>query len=616
MRPHPRFLLLAVTAVALAAIGLFAWSRWHRQRRGSPESPAALATVRPSDATYVGAAACAECHAEIYDAYQSTLHRRAFREADPALDPSDEEFDHPASQRSYGVVREGGGIRHRESVAGNDGAPIVLCDYRVRYVVGSGQHARTYLVERDGVLTESPITWYALPEKWGMSPGYDLPVHRGFERPVFAECLWCHAGRVERIDGEARRFRVVEQSIDCERCHGPGGRHVALRREENEASEPIEDDSIVNPRRLDRERRAAICLQCHLSPASEAEVSGRSRLDFRPGELWQDYVVPYGVEGRDAPTTIAGHGEQLRASRCYRESATLTCTSCHDPHRPVAIEERTAAYRKKCLECHRESSCRMPADIRAVRSSRGADDCVACHMPQTGTDVVHVASTQHRIGIYQEARELETSSGDRMLVPLMDVSRLSAVEQDRCLGLAYLAFARNPPSSARAAQSRLRRAKSLLERAEGEGRRDGAVLAALAEIELDLGQHNAALRHARESLADPAIRPASRNAALWIEARIALSRRQSATACAALETLVASDPNSTHFLALAETYRRLGRLEDAVLWAQRAVAVNGSRIDARRMLSNLLLQSGDRERAEAERAAASWLERRLPAGSP
>ena len=50
--------------------------------------------------------------------------------------------------------------------------------------IGSGHHSRSYIVEDDGFLVESPVTWYSSIEKWAMSPGYDRRFHMGFERMV------------------------------------------------------------------------------------------------------------------------------------------------------------------------------------------------------------------------------------------------------------------------------------------------------------------------------------------------------------------------------------------------------------------------------------------------
>ena len=121
----------------------------------------------------------------------------------------------------------------------------------MRYLVGSGHFSRSYIVEVDGFLHESPITWYAGKQKWGMSPGYDGARHAGFDRPIIETCLYCHAGRVEPVDGAAHRLTLHEKAIGCESCHGPGSFH----REFHLAKKSLVGDvdlTIVNPRKLSR----------------------------------------------------------------------------------------------------------------------------------------------------------------------------------------------------------------------------------------------------------------------------------------------------------------------------------------------------------------------------
>ena len=64
------------------------------------------------------------------------------------------------------------------------------------YVIGSGNHARTFLHRNaDGRLVQMPVSWYA--ERggyWAMSPGYDRPAHLDFRRVIDAGCMSCHNG--------------------------------------------------------------------------------------------------------------------------------------------------------------------------------------------------------------------------------------------------------------------------------------------------------------------------------------------------------------------------------------------------------------------------------------
>ena len=195
--------LLIVAAVAVAI--------WQWPRDDTPDSLPALANSPPippysetrflnsnADVKYVGVSVCAECHKDNHASYLHTMHSRALAVLDPATEPPDGGFEHTASGRTYRAYREGGKLRHEEILKDADGKVIARVDVPIKYLIGSGSFGRTYLFEADGYLHESPMTWYKSAKKWGMSPGYDLPVHWSFERPIKIGCLNCHAGRAGR----------------------------------------------------------------------------------------------------------------------------------------------------------------------------------------------------------------------------------------------------------------------------------------------------------------------------------------------------------------------------------------------------------------------------------
>ena len=79
-----------------------------------------------------------------------------------------------------------------------------------------------------------------------------------------------------------------------------------------------------------------------------------------------------------------------------RQRGELGCISCHDPHRLPPPATKAEYYRGRCLECHEQRGCALPA---AERRSRGpGEDCIACHMPRPAVaDIPHTVTTDHRI---------------------------------------------------------------------------------------------------------------------------------------------------------------------------------------------------------------------------
>lgn len=430
-----------------------------------------------SKAGYVGSQACVECHDEEHQSFLRTAHSRALGAVNAAQEPPDVTFLHEKSGRTYQVYRKDGKLRHREFIL--DGPDeVVLGDHPIAYTIGSGHHSRSYLINIEGYLFESPITWYASKKSWDLSPGYDHPRHSSFSRPIDEGCIHCHAGRVEPKGGSPYRLKFHEQNIGCESCHGPGSTHVA-HRNQNNVDEKEPDLTIVHPGRLSRTLNEAICARCHLRGAATVGVRGRNLNDFRPGLPLTDFRVDYRLNDPDSRMKVTGHFEQMRRSRCYTQSIDLTCTTCHNPHDKPTDPERIAYYRSKCAACHEgDERCQLPEPQRLAKSPQ--NDCIFCHMPRVDTELPHFAFTHHRIGLRHATEDSPEQVGDIRLKPVGDISRLSQLDRDRCLGLAYLES--SDLSGGRYGGSHRGHAFRLLTRVYDAGIRDADVTSSLARL--------------------------------------------------------------------------------------------------------------------------------------
>jgi len=610
-----------------AAIAGAAWL-WFREgegdRHGGPRSPAseasaenvlttepfALPPVRPSrfrntslDVAYVGSDKCIACHADEHESYLRTAHSRALAEVDLASEPADAEFEHARSGRTYKVYRQDDQMRHRESIAGDDG--LVLCDYPVRYTIGSGHHSRSYLVEAGGFLAESPITWYASKAAWGPSPGYDIEQPLGFERMADHGCLHCHAGRVEPVEDSRFRVQIHDLSIGCESCHGPGGLHVA----HHQGQEPIasgEDLTIVHPARLPREQAEAICAQCHLRGAASVLLRGRRLTDFRPGLNLDDFRTEYVLEREDKSMTVVGHVEQMRLSRCYQQSA-MTCTTCHDPHGTPSSEARLVYFRQKCLECHEPSSCGLE-EQRRIEVDR-QDNCVACHMPQRPTDIPHFAFTHHRIGRHEpESHEHAAEGGAGRLVPLYDIAHVPPIERSRSLGLAYLEAAEKQTGRA-AFEAYRTRALQLLQGVRDDGLRDSDSEAALARLYWEQNDLDRAISFASGVLELDTSSGAATNA-LFVLGDSYLQLQQPEQALPALQRLVQARRFSEDWVLLGLCWRATGRLDRAIAALQQAAEISPARVEVHELLAQFCQAAGDQQSAQRHQQQAQLLKQR------
>jgi hypothetical protein len=611
---------LTVAAIlAFAAYRQFAAHRFTSKPQVDREAKSATPTSLPplqspflnatSETEYVGARVCQECHSDEHTSYLHTRHSRSFAPVDESQEPPSGSYVHKPSNLEYEVFRENGKLWHRESLRNSRGDPIELNRHSAEYLVGSGRFARTYLVEISDFLVESPLTWYASVGHWGMSPGYEGPQHHSFQRTVGEDCLFCHSGRTSREQGRSSQIEFREFAIGCERCHGPGSLHAEHHRNRTTEATSAGDLTIVNPRKLTRELSEAICQQCHLESLVRSNVQGRTLHDFRPGLYWTDFCINYDAHRPSDQMTVTGHVQQMHQSKCYIESNTLTCISCHRMHEVVSESAQIEHYRAACLSCHEEQGCSLPDRQRQERDN----DCTACHMPQSPTEVPHVAFTHHRIGLHSPVPDIPAheNSAAVPLEPVLDLhSRLPPAHRDRNLGLAYLQQYVNAWQDARLNRYR-DNADELLAAAMDQGVVDPALLTARALIESSRGNWDATLRYTAQAQAHG---PLSREDAATVRDLIATSyfnknqfdaaerqltlqvqyrrdardwillgrcrERQNdvAGAIEALEEVLKIDPRMPEtYLVLADLYGRLGNLKKSRTYKEQALQIEANK---------------------------------------
>jgi predicted CXXCH cytochrome family protein len=589
---------LTVTVIAAGVVGVGIWIAFFTgddqdaERDGSngkgPQPPS-IPAVSSSPylntkltATYVGMEKCVACHDEQHTSFLATPHSRAMRRVDPSDEPPDVEYHQRKSGRSYRVYRSDGKLRHREFIADGEKGDIVLGDYPVAFGIGSGDHARGYIMNIDGFLVESPITWYASRKAWGMSPGYDQPNHFGFNRPITQLCVSCHSGRVETIDDSLHKLRISEMTVSCEKCHGPGSLHVQQRKAKIDVGKGI-DYTIVNPANLSRELNESVCARCHLNGAASVVLRGRFHRNFRPGLPLSDFRVDYRLDQPEASMKITGHFEQMRLSRCYTQTKTLTCTTCHNPHGRPEPSMKIEYFRKKCLSCHQDdAACKLPDKPRLMKSPQ--NDCVQCHMPKADTEVPHLAFIHHRIGLNQK-RKFEMPSQPGRLVPVSNVSRLSNIDQERCLGLGHflVALSDNPfPEDHR------RRAFDLLNSAYEAGVRDPDAVATLAM--LSRPPRNVSM--AKEALERGRGYPQATSNALQVLGESYMTRQEWKDAVRVMEKTVKSLRHPKAWTYLAEARARSDDLKGAIAAMRQAVALSGDRPELHAFLAQLYVKTG------------------------
>lgn len=385
-----------------------------------PVAPASRGPLK----TPIAPEVCADCHPTEVEGYLETGMARSLYA--PGRRPPIEDFSKatvkspPFVYRAY--IDDQGRWWQEERIPGTDYVRAV----EVLYVIGSGNHTRSYIGRVEGELVELPLTWYSGRKLWDMSPGYEGDGNQRFERPIKPECLFCHNAISPTIPETVAGYQEpLIEGIGCDRCHGAAHAHVAERQAGKGPPPGQPDPTILNPKRLDNTAQLRICQQCHLQGEARVLLAGQRWDNYDPREPLSGFmsIFEYAETGGDA-FSIASHGQRLALSACFKQSGgQLACTACHDPHAPRSDEASRAA----CVGCH------APGKTKGCSEPKHAEgQCAQCHLRRAGTsDIPHVTFTDHWIRTRPEApmgerpfslklvdRLAETRQGDAPAGPL------------------------------------------------------------------------------------------------------------------------------------------------------------------------------------------------------
>ena len=355
----------------------------------------------PRGTLYAGAAACLQCHKDVADGYMHTSHFKTsatviFDSIKEVLQSTKTTVDFPNGQM---VKLEESGSNILQTVFNGDSK---LESEKMEMAFGSGEKATTFGYWKDKQLFQLPLTYLNNQQLWTNSPGFPIN-HPYFTRPIISRCFECHTSYVNHYNENTKPLEITEKfnantivyGIDCERCHGPARQHVDFHKEHPEERKA---NFMVSIQSLNRTQQSDLCGSCH----SGNPVALKSVFAFTPGDSLKDYYMYF----PGSFTNPDVHGMQmqlLQQSACYKQS-TLTCLTCHNPHK--AEENMQASFLATCMSCHQQSahSTQMKAENK---------NCITCHMPlQTSRSLDFNNSREnqsipyklrtHRIAIYPE----------------------------------------------------------------------------------------------------------------------------------------------------------------------------------------------------------------------
>ncbi len=393
--------------VALATISL----------AGCDKPPSATGSNFNSNGGFVGAATCAECHAEETNRWRGSHHDLAMQSASSTTvlgDFNDASFAHNGVTSRF-FSRDG------KFFVETDGAEGKLDIFPVRYTFGITP-LQQYLIEvPNGKLQALGIAWDTRPanaggQQWFHVYGDDPIDHTDvlhwtkFSANWETMCADCHSTNLlSKYELEQDRFTTTweELNVSCEACHGPGGKHVAWTRDNPTGERPerggfdLAFDERHNvswqlnaatgnsqrsaPRTTNNELNA--CAGCH---------SRRSRIadNNDPAVPYLDNYVPAFID----PPLYHADGQMLDEVYVYgsflqskMHQAGVTCSDCHDPHSMQLRAPGPAV----CLQCH---SAEKFATVKHQMHPLATTNCIDCHMPAT-TYMQNDARSDHSLRI-------------------------------------------------------------------------------------------------------------------------------------------------------------------------------------------------------------------------
>jgi len=280
--------------------------------------------------------------------------------------------EHPLLTTTFGryssrLERRGSGTVYSVT----DGSATVSLP--VRWAVGaSSAMGQTYVMEKDGELYESRVSWFrelnGLGPTLGGGNSFPADLSEAVGRPMSHDdklkCFGCHA--THATEGRLLTLEKMSPGVQCAHCHTSLEEHLAAT--VRSSGKPLLPRGLKDLGSMSAEQTSNFCGQCHRTWAEIAMQKNPSLANVR--------FQPY----------------RLTESKCYDpDDARISCVACHDPHTEASAEP--AAYDLKCQSCH--AGGKPQARVCPVAKA----GCAGCHMPKIEIPGAHYKFSDHRIRI-------------------------------------------------------------------------------------------------------------------------------------------------------------------------------------------------------------------------
>lgn len=335
---------------------------------------------------FVGSSTCIECHSEVYATHLETAHFNTSAIADTSNVKGDFETGSNSldlKDVAFEMIKKEDSLFQYTKIKNRS---IDVFPSKFEVVIGSGVKGQSYLTWENNELYQLQVSYYTPTDEWVNSPSFPAFLHT---RPIGDACLKCHVTFATNRNHPKKanlfdRERIL-YGIDCERCHRPSKKHVVYHRTNPEAKEAKYMLEIGN---LSRQQRLDACAQCH--SGLRQELLKGTPFSFLVGENLNEYSRNYDTMISNEKLDV--HGNQyglLTSSECFKQSETIDCSTCHDPHKNQ--RGNSNYFNSKCIGCHtgKKSIC----TVATSEKKNMGNNCIACHMPTIASKAMQVQIT-------------------------------------------------------------------------------------------------------------------------------------------------------------------------------------------------------------------------------
>ena len=329
-------------------------------------------------ASFAGDASCGSCHKDIYDAHLETGHfnSSAIATAKTVIGSFNKDSNtYQFNPNLFIAMVKKDSAMFQAIYFKNE----LKKELPFSIVTGSGAKGQTYLYWSANKLFQLPISYFTAIHQWVNSPGF-LANKVTFDKPVTARCLECHTTyaavttTADAHQDEYDRGKMI-MGIGCEKCHGPAAGHVEYHTKNS--TEKI-GKFIINTGKLSRQKQLDLCILCHGGNLQKTTPS----FAYTAGDNLSDFFDTAAITTANSNTdNIDVHGNQyglLKNSKCFLNSSSITCNTCHSPH----DKERgnIALFSSRCMNCHNTAK-KTFCTVKQTAGFNLKKNCIDCHMP-------------------------------------------------------------------------------------------------------------------------------------------------------------------------------------------------------------------------------------------